>query len=245
MAPRRIVSLAPAVTEMLFAMGCAGRIVGTDEYSDYPPPARALPKVGKMEPDLERIAALRPDAVIGIVAGSHPKLRSSLDGLHIPLTIVSLERLGEVDAAMQQLGTMLQCPGRDAAVRALHVAMNQQRRTRVRKPRVLFLAWAEPLYAAGRETFVDDLYELTGATNAIEARGWPQLSLETLVAHPPDLLLYARQPVGEAQVAKLLARGVKTHAVAVDENLFGRPGPRMTEAAASLNAAIDAWETQR
>ena len=243
--PRRVVTLAPAVTEMLFAMRCSDRIVGTDEYSDYPAPARALPKVGKMEPDLERIAALKPDLVIGIVAGSHPKLRSALDALHIPLTIVSLERLGEVDAAMQQLGTMLQCPGRDDAIRALHVAINQQRRSRTRSPRVLFLAWPEPLYVAGRDTFVDDLYQLTGATNAVTVRGWPQLSLETLVSSPPDLLLYAHQPVGEAQIAKLLARGVKTHAVAVDENLFGRPGPRMARAAASLNAAIDAWEKQR
>ncbi|MCU1350782.1 MAG: iron transporter substrate-binding protein, partial [Acidobacteria bacterium] len=221
------------------------RIAGTDEFSDYPPAARALPKVGKMEPDLERIAALRPDLVIGIVAGSHPKLRGALDGLHIPLTIVSLERLGEVEAAMQQLGTTLDCPRRDEAVRALHAAIERQRRTRARKPRVLFLAWAEPLYAAGRETFVDDLYRLTGATNALEATGWPQLSLETLVAHPPDILLYARQPVGEAQIAKLLARGVRTEAVAVDENLFGRPGPRMTEAAATLNAVLDAWEAKQ
>lgn len=244
-APKRVVTLAPAVTEMLFAMGCGDRIAGTDEYSDYPPAAAALPKVGKMEPDLERIAALRPDLVIGIVAGSHPKLRPALDALHIPLTIVSLERLGEVDAAMQQLGTSLQCPKRDDAIRALHVAINSQRRTRAHPPRVLFLAWAEPLYAAGRDTFVDDLYELAGAKNAVEVRGWPQLSLETLVANPPDLLLYAHQPVGEAQIGKLLARGVRTHAVPVDENLFGRPGPRMANAAAALNEAIDAWEQRR
>lgn len=243
--PKRVISLAPAVTEMLFAMRCSDRIVGTDEYSDYPPPARGLPKVGKMEPDLERIAALRPDLVIGIVAGSHPKLRPALDALHIPLTIVSLERLAEVDAAMQEIGTRLGCEGRDDAIRALHVAINEQRRTRKRIPRVLFLAWPDPLYVAGHDTFVDDLYQLAGAKNAVAVRGWPQLSLETLVADPPDLLLYSRQPVGEAQIQKLLARGVKTHAVAVDENLFGRPGPRMARAAESLNAAIDAWEKQR
>jgi len=240
--PRRVISLAPAVTEMLFAMGCGDRIAGTDEYSDYPAAARGLPKVGKMEPDLERIAALRPDLVIGIVAGSHPKLRGALDALHIPLTIVSLERLGDVETAMRQLGGTLRCPKREEAVRALHAAIERQRRTRPHPPRALFLAWAEPLYAAGRETFVDDLYELTGATNSLETRGWPQLSLETLVANPPDLLLYAKQPVGEGQIAKLLARGVRTHAVAVDENLFGRPGPRMAEAAAALNQALDSWE---
>jgi iron complex transport system substrate-binding protein len=183
--------------------------------------------------------------VIGIIAGSHPKLRGALEALHIPLTIVSLERLDEVAVAMRQLGTALQCPRRDAAVQALQTAIEHQRRTRAHPARVLFIAWADPLYAAGRETFIDDLYRLTGATNAIEVRGWPQLSLETLVGHPPDLLLYPRQAVGEAQVAKLLARGVRTEAVGVDENLFGRPGPRMTEAAATLNALLDRRDARR
>jgi iron complex transport system substrate-binding protein len=237
--PRRVVALAPSVTEMLFAIGCGSDVVGTDDFSDFPPAARALPKVGRMLPDLEKITALKPDVVIGISAGSHPKLRSALDVLHIPLIIVRTERLDDIPAAMQVLGTTLSCPRRQEAVRALRDALAKQRRTRTPSPRVLFTAWADPLYVAGRETFADDIYELTGATNAVEATGWPQLSLETLIAHPPDLILYPSRVVSRAQIDALLARGVHAQAVPVDENLFGRPGPRMAEAAAALNAILD------
>jgi iron complex transport system substrate-binding protein len=239
--PRRVVSLAPSVTEMLFAMGCGPDVVGTDDFSDFPPAARALPKVGRMQPDLETIVSLKPDVVIGIAAGSHPKLRSALDALHIPLIIVRTERLDDIPAAMQQLGAMLSCPRRDESVRALRDALARQRRIRTPTPRVLFAAWADPLYVAGRETFADDIFKLTGASNAVEATGWPTLSIETLIVHPPDLILYPSRAVPLAQIDALLARGVHAQAVPVDENLFGRPGPRMAEAAAALNKILDTW----
>jgi ABC-type hemin transport system substrate-binding protein len=239
--PHRVVTLAPSVTEILFAMGCGADVIGTDDFSDFPPAARALPKVGRMQPDLEAIVALKPDVVIGIAAGAHPKLRPALDALHVPLIIVRTERLDDIPAAMQELGTKLSCARRDEAVRTLRDALARQRRTRSPSPRVLFTAWADPLYVAGRETFADDLYTLTGASNAVEANGWPTLSIETLIVHPPDLILYPSRAVPRAQIDALLARGVHGQAVPVDENLFGRPGPRMAEAAAALNRILDAW----
>ncbi len=241
----RVVTLAPSVTEMLFAMGCGADVIGTDDFSDFPPAARALPKVGRMQPDLERIAALKPDLVIGIAASSHPKLRSALDALHIPLVIVSTERLDDIPAVMRQLGTRLSCAHRDDAVRALRDALERQRRTRSPSPRVLFAAWADPLYVAGRETYADDIFHLTGASNAIEATGWPTLSIETIILHPPDLIIYPGQAIPRAQIDSLLARGVHAQAVPVNESIFGRPGPRMAEAAAALNKILDTWAADR
>ena len=86
-----------------------------------------------------------------------------------------------------------------------------------------------------------DIFKLTGASNAVEATGWPTLSIETLIVQPPDLILYPSRAVPRAQIDALLARGVHAQAVPVDENLFGRPGPRMAEAAASLNKILDTW----
>jgi ABC-type hemin transport system substrate-binding protein len=107
----------------------------------------------------------------------------------------------------------------------------------------LFAVWTEPLYVAGTESFVDDLFVLTGARNDVSARGWPQYSFESFVAHPPDLLLYPTKSVKREAVDALLRRGgVHVEAVPVDENLFTRPGPRMAEAAGELNRIIDQWE---
>jgi iron complex transport system substrate-binding protein len=106
---------------------------------------------------------------------------------------------------------------------------------------VLFAVWTDPLYVAGRNTFTDDLFALTGARNAVTVTGWPQYSLESLVADPPDIILYPRGAVPPQQVDALLARtpGVRPRVVSVNEDIFQRPGPRMAEAAAALNAILD------
>jgi ABC-type hemin transport system substrate-binding protein len=83
----------------------------------------------------------------------------------------------------------------------------------------------------------------TGAQNAIEVSGWPQYSLEAFAAHPPDLLLYPNRSVTRAAIDALLHRSrAKIEAVAVDENVFTRPGPRVPIAAAALNRILDQWE---
>jgi iron complex transport system substrate-binding protein len=109
---------------------------------------------------------------------------------------------------------------------------------------VLFAVWTDPLYVAGRKTFTDDLFVLAGAENAVEADGWPQYSLESVVAKPPDIILYPRGAVTPEQIAALLARapGVHSRVEALDEDVFQRPGPRVGEAAAALNAILDKWE---
>jgi len=101
--------------------------------------------------------------------------------------------------------------------------------------------WTDPLYVAGRSTFTDDLFALTGAHNAVEITGWPQYSLESLVAKPPDILLYPRGAVTPQQVDALMKRvpGLRVRVVSVNEDIFQRPGPRMAEAAAALNAILD------
>lgn len=240
--PRRIVTLAPNVTEIVFDLGSGALVVGTDDFSNMPPAAARLPKVGRMQPDLEKIAALRPDLVAGITAGTHPNLRPALSALHIPLELIRSDRLTDVAASMETLGRRLESPHRAEAVQRLQASLEGQRRTRAHPPRVLFTVWTDPLYVAGRDTLIDDLLQLTGATNAIRTSGWSQASLETVVANPPDLVLFVDKSVSRQQVDALLARGVRGEAVSVDEDLFTRAGPRVPLAAARLNAILDGWE---
>ena len=236
---RRIVSLAPNVTEMIFAAGCGAKVVGTDNFSDYPDAVKRLPKVGGVEPDVEKIAALHPDLVIASSSNTHPNLRRAIAAIHVPLLVIETDRLREIGAGM---GTIQRRAGCSAMVTFL-ASLERQRRKRTKSPRAMFVVWPNPLYAAGRSTYIDDLFELTGARNAVDSSGWPQLSLETFATRPPDLLLYPSGSVMPAAIADLAKRAhVKIEAVAVDANVFSRPGPRVVNAAEELNRILDQWE---
>ncbi len=237
----RVVSLAPNVTELVYAVGCGTKLVGTDDFSDAPPAAAKLPKVGGVEPDIEKIVALKPDLVIASASGAHPNLRRALAGIHIPLLVIRTERLGDVATAMTTIGRATGCDS-GAAVSALNRALENNRRFRTRAPRVLFVVWPDPLYIAGRQTFMDDVYLLTGARNAAEVTGWPQYSLEALIANPPDILIYPNHSVNADAIKALLGRAhLPVQAIPVDENVFTRPGPRLADAAAEMNRIFDRW----
>ena len=238
---RRVVTLAPNLTEMLFALGAGDRIVGADDFSNYPAPAKALPKVGGMQPNIEKIVSLKPDIVFASTEGNHPNLAPALGAANIPLFVIRTDRLSEIPTAMRRLASLLGTS--DDAVGEAERAVAAQKRTRAASPRVLFAVWTDPLYVAGRNTFTDDLFALTGATNAVQVTGWPPYSLESFAAAPPDILLYPRGAVTPQQVDGLLKRvpGLKPmRVVPVNEDIFQRPGPRMAEAAKALNAILDA-----
>lgn len=240
---RRLVTLSPNLTEMVYATGAGERLVGADDFSNFPEAAAKLPKVGGMQPNLEKIVALKPDLVLASTEGNHPNLAPALAAARIPLFVVRTDRLVQIAPAMRRVGEMLDAPDTEDAVRALEVAVDAQRRNRAKKTRVLFAVWTDPLYVAGRETFTDDLFALTGAENAVPVKGWPQYSLESFIAAPPDLLLYPRGAVTPQQVDALLAKaGLQTRVIAVNEDIFQRPGPRMVDAARALNAILDRWE---
>jgi ABC-type hemin transport system substrate-binding protein len=236
---RRIVSLAPNVTEMAFAAGCGSKVVATDNFSDYPEPVKRLPKVGGVEPDVEKIAAMHPDLAIASSSNAHPNLRRALAAAHVPLLIVRTDRLDQIAPAM----SAIQQRGGCSSMVTITTELERQRRVRRKPPAVMFAVWTDPLYVAGDATYFDDLLKLTGARNAVTSSGWPSYSLETLAAHPPDLLLYPGKSVTTPAIDALLRRaGVRVEAIAVDENVFTRPGPRVVVAAADLNRILDSWE---
>jgi iron complex transport system substrate-binding protein len=243
---RRVVTLAPNLTEMVYALGGQRLLVGTDDFSDFPTEAKRLRKVGGMQPNVELIAALSPDLVLATRNGNHASLAPALASAHVAMFVAACERLAEIPQALQKVARILALPTGDAAASSLRRAIEQQRRRRLHPPTILFALWASPMYVAGRETFLDDLINLTGAANAVPAgmHGWPAFSLEAFAAHPPDILLYPAASVSRPQIDAVLVRVPqwKGMVVAVDENRFTRPGPRVALAAADLNAILDRWK---
>lgn len=241
----RVVTLAPNLTEMIFAIGAGERIIGADDFSNFPAAARAIPKVGGMQPNIEKIVALRPDLVIASTEGNHPNLAPALAAADVPLFVVRTDRIDQIPPALARLGRIFDVDT-TGAIRDFEAATAAQKRVRPSPPRVMFAVWTDPLYVGGRDTFTDDILQLTGATNAVEVTGWPQYSLESLVSAPPDLILYPRGAVTPEQLTALQKRvpELKAKIVAVDEDIFQRPGPRVVEAARLLNGILDRRQRQ-
>lgn len=243
----RIVSLSPNLTEMLFAVGAGERVVGTDDFSNFPRAARSIPKVGGMQPNIEKIAALRPDLVVASTEGNQPNLAPALQAAGIPLYVVKTDRLADVVPAMRRLGRVVRARETERAAAAVEQAIARERRPRATKTRLMFVVWTDPLYVAGGGTFTEDLMQLAGGENAVAVAGWPQYSLESMLAAPPDILLYPRSSVTSAQIVALRLRlpGVTTRVVPVDDDIFQRPGPRVADAARTLNVILDGYEDER
>jgi iron complex transport system substrate-binding protein len=247
---QRVVTLAPNVTEILFWLGCGGRIIGTDDFSNFPTAAAGLAKVGGLHPSAERIARLRPDLVVGSSSADQSDIARSLSSIGVAFISLKTDRLSDIGPAAALLERRIDCPSSGNAVQSFHRALEGQRRIRASRPRVLVLVWPNPLYVAGRDTFADDLLQLVGAENAVSRTtvGWPAYSMESIVASPPDVLLFPSKQMDAAKLQKLLEGDVAWRNLEVvkskryyvlDEDRFTRPGPRMVDAAAELNALLD------
>jgi cobalamin transport system substrate-binding protein len=247
--PRRIVALAPNLTEIVFALGAGDRLVGVSEYSDFPEEARRIPRVGGLEVDAEKVAALRPDLVLAVAEGNAQNAVRALEAAGLPVAVVPSGSLDAVLEAIRMVGDRL---GRTAEADAL-VGQLSQKREAVRSraaagdhPRALLLVWPDPPQAAGRGTFLGDLLTEAGARNLVGNRGgWPVLSAEYLATAPVDVLVVPESEQTKDAYARAFASGplsrgpvAKAKIVRLDESALTRPGPRVFDMLERLSAAI-------
>lgn len=194
---RRIVSLAPNVTEMLFRVGAGPEVVGVTRYCERPPEAKALPKIGGFaDPNLEAILALRPDLVVAPENPVSGPVVARLSALGISTLVVRADDLGGIDAALQAIGTAVG-RGEAGALAAAELRAGLEAAAQPvpagAGPRVLFVYGHRPLVAAGPGTFADELIRRAGARNAAaEARvAYPKYALEDVLRLAPEVILDA------------------------------------------------------
>jgi len=248
-APHRVVTLAPNLTEIVFALGAGDRLVGVSEFSDYPEAARRIPRVGGLEVDAEKVAALRPDLVLAIAEGNAQGAVRALQAAGLPVTVTPS---GSLDAVLQSIRLVAERLGVPDEGRRLADRLAARRRAvreRVAgrpKPAALLLVWPDPPQAAGGETFLNDVLTEAGARNlAGDRRGWPVLSREYLATAPIDLLVIPESveahAAWEAAFARdgILSAGTAARArrVRIDEAELTRPGPRVFDALERLAEA--------
>ncbi|MFT4171902.1 MAG: cobalamin-binding protein [Rhodocyclaceae bacterium] len=258
---RRIVTLAPSLTEIVYAVGGGARIVGTVSFSDFPAAARTLPRVGDNKRlDLERIAQLKPDLILAWYHGSSQKELERLGALGIPLFYVEPQTLEQVPTAMERIGTLLGTA--DAARHAADtfrqgLADLRGRYAQATPVRVFYQVWPQPLMTVNGKQIISNVIELCGGRNiyADQPLTVPQLSTESVVAADPDVIIAARVDHDSTSGAKdgrqdaALAtwprfasmRAVRGGQIwTVPGDAISRAGPRLLDGATAICAAIDA-----
>ncbi len=230
--PRRIISLAPSVTEILFALGLDREIVGLSDADDYPPDrVRGKPRVGGVVINLERAVALRPDLVVGMASLQADQI-ARLRAVRLRVLAVDAESVAETVEQVRLLGRVT---GRVKEGETLARSIEQQaqgaRPTSV--VRVYIEVWHEPVLAAADGTLVDDLTRRAGGQNIFQdRRGYVQVSMESVLVRNPQVvfLLY---PGRAALIARPGWRAIEAgRAGRVHElppDLVTRPGPRVVD----------------
>jgi iron complex transport system substrate-binding protein len=240
--PARIVSLAPSVTEMLFAVGAGGQVVGVTSFCDYPAEARTKPRVGGSFPNLEVVLSLKPTLVLAPRDFIRPDMVAKLDQLKIALVILEARALEDVPRHVQMIGRMLgRSEKADAVATDLRrrVAEVRTRAASAQRPRVFYVLNSDPLMTAGPGSFIHQMIETAGGTNVAAGAplSYPRLSLEEVVRQDPEVILF---PVGDDEgiPEQEQQRWLKwTTLSAVRQNRFvripsvllDRPGPRVVE----------------
>jgi iron complex transport system substrate-binding protein len=247
---QRIVSLAPSVTETLFALGAGDQVVGVSRYCDYPPEVLKLPKVGTfLTPNVEAIAALRPTIVIGLLLSSERRQIRALNAMGIPTLLVSDQSLAEIEASIARIGERL---GRRSDAARLLARMRARMRAVGERladaPRVrtLMLVGHQPIVAVGRGTYLGEIIELARGDNiaARSAQAWPRLSVEYVIAMRPEVILdgqMGNDPVAPAgfwsKYSTIPAvRANRVHAYPQDPILH--PGPRVWQSLEIIAARL-------
>jgi len=180
---RRIVSLAPSLTETIYELGLQDRLVGDTDYCDYPPDAQKKTKVGgAINPSLEQIAALHPDLVLMTKSLNRLETVHSLDNLGISSYATDPHTVDEIITSSKKLAELLGSPEageRIASGMQRRLAGLHERIGALPPKRVLFAVWTEPLISIGKDTFIADAMRRAGAVSIVDSSlNWPQVSLE-------------------------------------------------------------------
>ena len=245
--PARIVSAAPACTEILFAIGAGDAVVGVTSFCTYPPEAQSRPKIGQFGPEtlsLETVLGLRPDLVFA-APGTQDPFIAAVARHGLPVVAVDARSFDEVYRAIELVGTAT-----GHAERAKELADSLRKRVAAvaarpitKRPRVFYLL-DDPLRTAGPKTFIGEMIHLAGGDNVFDdvAQLYPAVSEEELIRRNPEVIVVPRGVGHTVDVEALLARPAwrtvdaakNRRVIYLDQDVVSRAGPRLADALEQL-----------
>jgi iron complex transport system substrate-binding protein len=241
--PVRVISLAPSITEIVFALERHRALAGVTIFSDFPEAARSLPKVGSyVHLDLERIIALRPDLCIAIKDGNPVEIINRIESMGIPVFAVNPRNLETVMETISHLGKVLNAEKKAQTLTANMRYRKQRVTTLVKKaghrPRIFFQIGISPIVSVGSDTFIHELIVLAGGKNlAAGPVPYPRFSREQVLNLAPDVIIItsmARKAVFEQVKAEWqkwpnLPAARNGRIYLEDSDILHRPTPRLVE----------------
>jgi ABC-type Fe3+-hydroxamate transport system substrate-binding protein len=244
---RRIVSLNPAATELLFAIGAGSAVVGRTAWCDYPPEATAVPSMGDgINPNLEAVVARKPDLVLLYTSGQNADAARRLEGLGIPALRFRTDSLSDVPRLARVFGRLT---GREVSGDSLADAFEAglvaaTAPAPARRPTVFLLVWDQPPMTVGRGSFLTELIERAGGENLFADIGGSSgpVSIEAVASRNPDviLLLGSELPAFSERPEWQVVRAVREQRfVRAEGSEFSRPSPRAPEAIRRLRDALE------
>jgi iron complex transport system substrate-binding protein len=241
--PKRVVALAPNIVEIIFALSREDRLVGATQFTNYPPPAAKIPKIGTyIRPDLEKIVALSPDVCIAVRDGNPIEVIRRLEELRIPVYAVDPRDLHSVEEVILRIGDLLNAsPEANSLVASLDRRIERVRNAAQnvnQQPTVFFQIGVNPIVSTGTNTHINELIVTAGGINL--ARGdnaYPVFSREEVLALSPEVIVITSMTRGESfkRVKEEwvmwpdLPAVKKDRIYVVDSDLFDRPSPRLVD----------------
>jgi len=254
-APARIVSLAPSVTETLFALGVGSRVVAVSDYCDYPPEARRLPKIGSfLDPSVEAIVAQRPDVVIGVPSPGNHTAVETLQSLGIRVAVSDPEHLADLAPVTRMIAAAAGVPeAGERLIAEIDRGMDAVRARVATQPlrRVLMAIGQDPLVAVGDTSFLGELIVAARGINvAPPGNPWPHVNVEYVVARDPEVIIDSSMGTEEGSAAARFWERLPSIAAVREHRVYAfrdyralRPGPRLPAAFEHLARLIHpaAW----
>lgn len=246
---QRIITVAPHLTELVYAAGAGTRLAGVARYSDYPAPARQLPVVSDAGWfDRERMLALQPDLVLAWKTGTPPEVIARLEGIGLPVFVMEAARLADIARGIEMIATLAGTLHESASARAAFAAeLRALQARRVTGPplRVFYEIWPRPLLTVNKDHLISEVLSLCGGINVFGAERilTPEVSREALLAARPEVVVGG----GSADTAATFATRWAAQppplnalpAFHVAPDLIQRPTPRVLEGARAICAALD------
>ena len=249
--PARIISLSPATTEILFALGAGDRIIGVTSFCDHPEEAKKKQKIGGMSnPSLEAIVALKPDLVVMTTDGNPQEVDERLRTMGLRTYVWTARKLSELPDGIRALASVIGAQARGEKLAGeietgIRRSLVKDRSSRHLK--VLYIVWPEPLMVAGPGTAIDDAIALLGMSNvAAGARtAYPRFSIEELIRQAPEVVFIGKgsgmdmQAVSQGILKKLATvPAVRNNKVCYVSDSLYRLGPRVVQGIEELAACI-------
>lgn len=241
--PKRIVSLNPATTEILFTLGAGSRLIGRTKYDLWPDSARFIPALGDgIRPNVEVILGTRPDLVILYASEDNRPAAGRFRRAGVNTLSLKIDRISDFRRSTELLGEILGDPARAKVVTdSVHASLSRVRSATadLRRPAVFWHIWDAPLITIGAGSFMNELVDIAGARNVYADIEGPSesISLEDVAKRDPDFILAG--PIGASQIKndsrwRIVRAAREGKVLVVDTLLVARPSVRLGEAAVSL-----------